>query len=151
MHMAEPWQKHRWCIDAHGGALTETSMVHWCTWLSPDRNIDGALMHMDEPWQKHRWCIDACGRALTETSMSWDVDINIHPWNSICTFLVGAFSLNEKRPTITVGSFFFGRQSHSEWSTFYNLWFICSTNFLRSKRCGFDSRTKPQVFLCFQK
>ena len=36
-------------------------------------------------------------------------------------FLVGAFFLKEKSPTITVGSFFFSLQSHSEWSTFYNL------------------------------
>ena len=44
--------------------------------------------------------------------------------------LVGAFSLKEKSPTITVGSFFFSLQSHSEWSTFYNL-FICSVVHLR--------------------
>ena len=36
-------------------------------------------------------------------------------------FLVGAFSLKEKSPTITVGSFF---SVHSEWSTFLS---ICST------------------------
>ena len=36
-------------------------------------------------------------------------------------FLVGAFSLKEKSPTLTVSSFFnffFSLQSHSEWSTF---------------------------------
>ena len=44
---------------------------------------------------------------------------------SFSVFLVGAFSLKEKSPIITVGSFFFSLQSHSEWSTFYNL-FICS-------------------------
>ena len=32
-------------------------------------------------------------------------------------FLVGAFSLEEKSPTITVGSFFFNL---TKWSTFYN-------------------------------
>ena len=35
-------------------------------------------------------------------------------------FLVGALSLKEKKPTITVGSFF-SLQSHSEWSTFLTI------------------------------
>ena len=35
-------------------------------------------------------------------------------------FLVDAFSLQEKSPTITVGSFF-SLQSHSEWSTFLTI------------------------------
>ena len=42
-------------------------------------------------------------------------------------FLVGAFSLKEKSPTLTVSSFFlffFSWQSHSEWSTFLT---ICSS------------------------
>ena len=44
--------------------------------------------------------------------------------NHCCSpFLVGAFSLKEKSPTITVGSFFFffSLQSHSEWFTFLTI------------------------------
>ena len=60
-------------------------------------------------------------------------------------FLVGAFSLKKKSPTITVGSFFFffSLQSHSEWPTFYNL-FIRSVVHLHLSEAGergFDSRT----------
>ena len=59
-------------------------------------------------------------------------------WCRRHSFLVGAFSLKEKSPTLTVSSFFcffFSWQSHSEWSTFLTIFVhICSTNFLRSRR-----------------
>ena len=45
-------------------------------------------------------------------------------------FLVGAFSLKEKSPTITVGSFF-SLQFHSEWSTFLTI--FMSHEFLLAK------------------
>ena len=53
-----------------------------------------------------------------------------------CLFLVGAFSLKEKSPTITVSSFFSFSADNLTLNgpLFYNLLFICSTNFLRSRR-----------------
>ena len=59
-------------------------------------------------------------------------------------FLVGAFSLEEKSPTITVGSFF----SFSAFSLTLNgpLFTICSLSYLfifQAGERGFDSRTKP--------
>ena len=45
-------------------------------------------------------------------------------------FLVGAFSLKEKSPTLTVSSFFFSWQSHSEWSTFLTIFVHLSYLFI---------------------
>ena len=45
-------------------------------------------------------------------------------------FLVGTFSLTEKSPTITVGSFFSRLKSHSEWSTFLTI--LTISNFYNS-------------------
>ena len=46
------------------------------------------------------------------------------------SFLVGAFSLKEKSPTLTVSSFFFSWQSHSEWSTFLTIFVHLSYLFI---------------------
>ena len=54
-------------------------------------------------------------------------------------FLVGAFSLKEKSPTITVSSFF-SVDNLTEWSIFYNLF---NDQFSEPGERGFDSRTKP--------
>ena len=62
------------------------------------------------------------------------------------SFLVGAFSLKEKSPTITVSSFFlffFSWQSHSEWSTFLTILQFCAEGKLYSKGSPFQ-------FLLFQ-
>ena len=48
-------------------------------------------------------------------------------------FLIGAFSLEEKSPTITVGSFF-SWQSHSEWSFSYNSYLAYEVVFLQHLR-----------------
>ena len=59
-----------------------------------------------------------------------------NPGIQVSPFLVGAFSLKEKSPTITVGSFF----SFSAYNLtlngplFLQSLFICSTNFLKGRR-----------------
>ena len=62
-------------------------------------------------------------------------------------FLVGVFSLTEKSPTFTVGSFFF-QPAISLWMVFfsYNLCSFVQLIFWVSGDRGFDSRTKPQNF-----
>ena len=69
---------------------------------------------------------------LHNSFSTWVWTLGLWDGMAACSFLVGAFSLKEKSPTITVGSFFFffSLQSHSEWSTFYNL-FISSVVHLR--------------------
>ena len=67
------------------------------------------------------------------------------------SFLVGAFSLKEKSPTLTVSSFFFfvffSWQSHSEWSTFLTILQFCAEGKLYSKGSPFQFRkhTQPDV------
>ena len=67
----------------------------------------------------------------------------------VTCFLVGASSLKEKSPTITVGSFFSAYNLTLIGPLFLQSLFICSTNFLiffEAGDRGFDSRTKPQIF-----
>ena len=88
--------------------------------------------------------MQACGMNKVEAVSTRDAI------NTATVFLVGAFSLKEKSPTLTVSSFFlfFFQLTISLWVVHfsYNLFIfhICSSSIFDPAGVrGFDSRTKP--------